>query len=299
MEGEIFPHSRLEKQDLGTEVLSHRTARVRLLGQAERHPIRAAEGSGNGMPSVGSLDVKLHVGTSSLACVKEEAEIKSICIEETPSERVQRRDRETLDSVKSEDQAFQPRPQRLQASEEGMRASQSTAESESDTEDSPNFHADFIEPHRRLDTEDLADTHSGLSFTHLNSVDDHMRTGKKAFRCTQCGRSFSHRNNLYRHRRIHTGEKPFACVHCGKRFTHQSNLYEHERIHTGERPYSCAVCGKSFTQQSNLKRHQRIHTGEKPYSCMHCGKAFTRLMHVKMHQQVHFGEKPHSSFEYC
>ncbi|KAG5835533.1 hypothetical protein ANANG_G00245030 [Anguilla anguilla] len=262
----------------------------RLLGQAEPHPNQAAEGSGNSTPSSGSPDLKPHVGTSNLVCVKEEVEIKSICIEETAAERVERQDRETLSSVKSEGQAFQPGPHRLQASEDGTRESLSTAESGSDTEDSPIFQmTDSIELYGRTDTADSADTHSGLSFTHLNSVRDQVHPGKKAFRCTQCGRYFSHRNNLYRHRRIHTGEKPFTCVHCGKSFTQQSHLYEHKRIHTGERPFSCAVCGKSFTQQSNLKRHQRIHTGERPYSCMHCGKVFTHLMHLKMHQQVHFG----------
>ncbi|XP_064161054.1 zinc finger protein 397-like [Anguilla rostrata] len=272
----------------------------RLLGQAEPHPNQAEECSGNSTPSSRSQDLKPHVGASNLACVKEEVEIKSICIEETAAERVERQDRETLSSVKSEGQAFQPGPHRLQASEDGTRESLSTAESGSDTEDSPIFQmTDSIELYGRTDTADSADTHSGLSFTHLNRVRDQVHPGKKAFRCTQCGKYYSHRNNLYRHRRIHTGEKPFTCVHCGKSFTHQSNLYEHERIHTGERPFSCVVCGKSFTQQSNLKRHQRIHTGERPYSCMHCGKTFTRLMHLKMHQQVHFGGKPHSSFEYC
>ncbi|XP_061076778.1 zinc finger protein 397-like [Conger conger] len=272
----------------------------RLSGQAELHPNQAVEGSRNSTPSLGSLDVKIHIGTPGLACVKEEAEIQTICIEETASERDQRQDRKTLNCVKSEDRAFQARPQRLEASEEGMRESQSTAESGSDTEDPQIFHMnDSLEPYQITDPADLTNTHSGLSFTQRNSIHDQIHPGKKAFRCTQCGRSFSHRNNLYRHRRIHTGEKPFACVHCGKSFTHQSNLYEHERIHTGERPFSCVVCGKSFTQQSNLKRHQRIHTGERPYSCMHCGKTFTRLMHLKMHQQVHFGGKPHSSFEYC
>ncbi|KAJ8412043.1 hypothetical protein AAFF_G00143100 [Aldrovandia affinis] len=85
-------------------------------------PIWAGQGSGT--PSLGSPDVIPHVNMSSLACVKEEVEIKSICIEETGSERFPRpqgQDRETLYAVKSEDLPFQPGPQQHQPSDEGMR----------------------------------------------------------------------------------------------------------------------------------------------------------------------------------
>ncbi|KAG9353069.1 hypothetical protein JZ751_017645 [Albula glossodonta] len=110
-----------------------------LTGHTEQQPVGAVEGSCSNAPFSGSLNVKLHIGTSVLASVKEEAEIKTICIDETGSERVRAlegQDRETLFSMKSEDVAFVPRSQGHQASE----VSQSMAESGSDTEDPLTFH---------------------------------------------------------------------------------------------------------------------------------------------------------------
>ncbi|KAJ8260274.1 hypothetical protein GJAV_G00179070 [Gymnothorax javanicus] len=137
--------------------------------QAVPPAVQSPESSGRGSPSLGSLDVKPRTGTSSSAIIKEEAEIKTVCIEETTFERSQRQDREALNIMKNENKAFRPKPQRLESSEEGISGTVSVAESGSESEDTLIFQVtDCIEPYQITDTADSVDTGSdpGLAFNH-------------------------------------------------------------------------------------------------------------------------------------